>query len=143
MAGWPLENGGRGARITEFTMKTRIKTISDTQQTRNDGWIAFNDLDPAPGNFPIWVSSIGDGEYPSLYTTFTARRIGHTHWRPAHVPEPPRPPTRDEIDSAACVAAYRAQSMDFAECEPSFDFREGWRKGLAYGRGVGAQEAGK
>lgn len=99
-------------------------------------WIKLTDALPASVDYPIWITREGDAIRPQLFIS-PDRRLrptskSYTHWQRAHVPTPPQLPTPEQIAEAACVDAYRAQSMDFAEAEPSYDWRTGWMAALEW-----------
>lgn len=99
--------------------------------TLTSRWIKQTDVQPTPSDYPIWATRMGD-KHAVLFSAPDRVNVFYTHWQRAHVPTPPQPPTPEQIAEAACVDAYRAQSMDFAEAAPSYDWREGWRAALIW-----------
>lgn len=99
-------------------------------------WIAIKNVQPTIEDYPLWATSVGDRHRPQLHTepdrAILPESGFYTHWQRAYVPIPPQPPTPGQIAEAACVDAYRAQSMDFAEAEPSYDWRTGWMAALEW-----------
>ena len=78
----------------------------------DENWIAFAERVPFGDQFPIWICRAGDKQVTICradgYTGHIEMARTWTHWRIAHVPEPPkREPTQAEVDQQTLGTIWR------------------------------------
>ena len=109
---------------------------------KNDGWIKMSDRQPERGT-DIWTYYPAEANYPervTLYENVRGLALNATHWKPAHIPAPPKKePTQREEDEKASTDWYNtewpkvvSQYEKSLYGPPPFTTNHVWHAALAY-----------